>query len=78
MIVIIMGVAGSGKSTIGQLLARRLSLPFLDADDYHSPTELLRSQLETLERPAYAICSSIDAEPAAIVEGIVVRLGRSS
>lgn len=30
-----MGVSGSGKTTIGEALARRLDLPFLDADDYH-------------------------------------------
>ncbi|TCJ17705.1 gluconokinase [Flaviaesturariibacter flavus] len=40
MIVIVMGVTGSGKSTIGKLLARRLSLPFFDADDYHSPENI--------------------------------------
>lgn len=37
MIVIVMGVTGSGKSTIGRLLAERLELPFRDADDFHSP-----------------------------------------
>ena len=36
MIIVLMGVTGSGKTTIGQLLAQRLSLPFLDADDFHS------------------------------------------
>ena len=30
-----MGVAGSGKSTVGKLLARSLRLPFCDADDLH-------------------------------------------
>ena len=30
-----MGVSGSGKSLIGQLLAKQLGHPFLDADDYH-------------------------------------------
>jgi len=37
MIIVVMGVTGSGKSTIGKLLADRLSLPFFDADDFHSP-----------------------------------------
>jgi carbohydrate kinase (thermoresistant glucokinase family) len=37
MFVIVMGVTGSGKSTIGKLLGERLELPFHDADDYHSP-----------------------------------------
>jgi 6-phosphogluconate dehydrogenase len=32
----IMGVAGSGKSTIGQLLAKHLQRPFYDGDDFHS------------------------------------------
>ena len=36
-VIYIMGVAGSGKTTIGKILASRLSLPFFDADDYHSP-----------------------------------------
>ena len=35
MIVIVMGVSGCGKSTIGQLLADRLGYPFLDADEFH-------------------------------------------
>jgi carbohydrate kinase (thermoresistant glucokinase family) len=30
-----MGVSGSGKSTVGQLLADALELPFLDGDDLH-------------------------------------------
>lgn len=29
------GVSGSGKSTIGKLLAERLNIPFFDGDDYH-------------------------------------------
>ena len=35
MIVIVMGVSGCGKTTIGQLLALRLGYPFLDADELH-------------------------------------------
>ena len=34
-IIFIMGVSGSGKSTIGELLAAKTNLPFFDADDFH-------------------------------------------
>jgi gluconokinase len=36
MIVVLMGVSGSGKTTIGELLADRMEAVFADADDYHS------------------------------------------
>ncbi|MGG9962722.1 gluconokinase [Ferruginibacter sp. SUN106] len=35
-IIYIMGVSGSGKTTIGELLAQKTGLPFFDADDFHS------------------------------------------
>jgi len=35
VIVIISGVAGSGKTTVGAMLAGRLHWPFADADDFH-------------------------------------------
>ena len=42
MIVIVMGVSGCGKSTIGQLLASRLGYPFLDADAFHPPENVAK------------------------------------
>ena len=36
MTILVMGTTGSGKSTVGELLARRLGWLFLDADDFHS------------------------------------------
>ncbi len=35
MIVIVMGVVGSGKTTVGRLLADQLAWEFADADDFH-------------------------------------------
>jgi gluconokinase len=34
-VFLIMGVSGSGKSTVGKLLAAELNVPFFDGDDYH-------------------------------------------
>ena len=35
MIAVLMGVSGSGKTTIGELVAARLGWRFIDADDHH-------------------------------------------
>lgn len=35
MLVIVTGVCGTGKTTIGKLIAAHFSLPFFDADDFH-------------------------------------------
>lgn len=35
-LLVVMGVSGSGKSTVGELLATTLGVPFADADDLHS------------------------------------------
>jgi gluconokinase len=35
MVIVVMGVAGSGKSTVGRLLARNLGWGFTDGDDFH-------------------------------------------
>jgi gluconokinase len=41
-VVILMGVTGSGKSTVARALADRLDWPFCDADDLHSPENIER------------------------------------
>jgi carbohydrate kinase (thermoresistant glucokinase family) len=35
VIVIIFGVSGAGKTTVGEMLARELGWHFLEADDFH-------------------------------------------
>ena len=37
MVIILIGVAGSGKTTVGRIMAARLGCEFHDADDLHSP-----------------------------------------
>ncbi len=37
MVILLMGVSGAGKTTIGQLLASQLGWNFADGDDHHSP-----------------------------------------
>ena len=40
--IVVMGVAGSDKTTIGRLLAARLGCSFYDADDYHPPANVAK------------------------------------
>jgi gluconokinase len=42
MIVVVMGVTGAGKTTVGRLLAERLGAAFADADDYHPPENVAK------------------------------------
>jgi gluconokinase len=42
MIVLVMGVAGVGKTTLGAALARERGWRFIDADDYHPPENVAK------------------------------------
>lgn len=42
MIVLLMGPAGSGKTTIGKLLAAQFSWEFADGDDFHPPANVAK------------------------------------
>lgn len=45
MIIIVFGVTGCGKSTIGELLARKLKLPFYDGDHFHPEANVQKMAL---------------------------------
>ncbi|MBQ4832054.1 gluconokinase [Pseudoalteromonas sp. MMG010] len=40
MIVVVCGVSGTGKSTVGKAVSETLNLPFFDADDFHSKANI--------------------------------------
>jgi gluconokinase len=42
MVILVMGVAGSGKTTIGKNLADELGWAFIDADDVHPPANIAK------------------------------------
>ncbi len=45
VILVVMGVTGAGKTTIGALLAQRLGWEFVDADSFHSPANVEKIRL---------------------------------
>lgn len=40
ILIVIGGVSGAGKTTVGKLLAQRLAIPYFDADDFHPPSNV--------------------------------------
>lgn len=77
VIVVLLGVSGSGKTTIGRRLAERLRWPFFDGDDFHPEenlTKMARHQPLTdadrepwLDRLAELIETSIAAGRSAVI-----------
>lgn len=47
MIIFLMGVAGSGKTTVGELLAEDLGWPFRDADEFHPAANVAKMSAGT-------------------------------
>ncbi len=76
-VIVVMGVAGSGKSTVGAALAERLGWPFRDADEFHPPENVAKmsagAPLTDEDRKPWlaAIAAWIDARRAAGAHGVV-------
>ncbi|GAB2598799.1 gluconokinase [Streptomyces capparidis] len=46
-VVVVMGVSGTGKSTIGAMLADELGVPYAEADDFHPPQNVAKMSAGT-------------------------------
>jgi len=77
MVVVVSGVAGSGKTTIGSMLAERMGVRYADADDFHPEANRLRMEagmpLSDEDRKPWlaAISAWIDERLAAGESGVV-------
>jgi gluconokinase len=77
LVIVLMGVSGCGKSTIGAALSERLGWPFRDADSFHPPANIAKMSrgipLNDEDRSPWlaAIAQWIDARCAAGNPGIV-------
>jgi gluconokinase len=47
MVIVVMGVSGSGKTTVGQALAQRLGVDYAEADEFHPPENIAKMSAGT-------------------------------
>jgi gluconate kinase len=73
MIIIIMGVSGSGKTTIAKSLAERIKWPFFDGDNFRS-SKKIASQFSILEEPTGNLTFGAAPHPEQIVKKIIAWL----
>jgi gluconokinase len=76
-VLLLMGVSGSGKSTIGRALAERLACPFFDGDDFHPPENVTKmssgepltddDRWPWLDRLARLISEQLSMEETAVI-----------
>jgi gluconokinase len=77
MVIVIGGVAGAGKSTIAQALARRLQFAFFEGDEFHTPESLEKMQsgvpLNDADREPWllALCDLIGDLLASGADGVL-------
>ena len=57
MIIVVMGVSGSGKTTVGSTLASALKIPFHDADNFHPQSNIVKMKqgipLQDIDRESW-------------------------
>ena len=70
MVVIVLGVAGAGKTTIGRALADRYRWRFVDADDHHAPAAIakMRAGVALTDADRAPWLSSLHAIAAAVAD----------
>ena len=70
MVVILAGVAGSGKTTIGRGLAERHGWRFVDGDDYHAPEAIakMRAGIALTDADRAGWLASLHAIAAAVLD----------
>ena len=71
--LVVMGVAGCGKSSLGQVCARALALPLLEGDDFHSEANVAKMRsgtpLSDDDRAAWldTLAAQLQAHPQGVV-----------
>lgn len=72
--VVVMGVAGCGKSAAGRLIAQQLALPLIEGDDFHPPGNIRKMQqgIALTDEDRADWLHSLGAELARHPEGVVL------
>lgn len=75
-IIVVMGVSGSGKTTVGELLAQHLGLPFYDGDDFHPAANIAKMAaghpLTDEDRAGWLATLAADLQPWEAAGGAVL------
>jgi gluconokinase len=71
--ILVMGVSGSGKTSVGKALASRLGWKFYDADNFHSPENIakMRSGIPLTDEDRYPWLEALSKIISANIEGNV-------